>query len=448
MNAARKTPRDRMMIALVVVPPVTLLLFCVSAAAKWQTTKAKIRPLLEQTIAPELIDSPSPAGAAYAARTNDENTERYQDLVAAINVLNARYAVLFEILDDEMDWADDLDTERPSDHAVRDYLVEADPLLQLLKELKPNLSSIWFPYESGNPVGTSNALIYSRGIPDLLRVEYRAAVRAKQPDRAIEVFDLFQSLGAGTNTLDAYQLLPLVLESLQAEIWSAADLEQIDQLVQDSPDFDSQWRSHLEGVILEQSPRLLYGKELQSWSRDPIPRTYSPSQRLHWLENTRRYLSVGDLGTLRSVKQVLEIEADVLGEPSGGLDTSIQVPTYSDPYGGGISRSSLARMYVKAANDHRFARTAIAIVQYKLKFNSYPQSLDDLNQVDLPTSATLDPLERAFRYESNGTGCTLGNASIIFTEGHASWVSFQTDGLALASLLQSNRELKLGDANR
>ena len=166
MSAFPKTLRDRTMIALAIVPPIALVLFCVSAAATWQAGAAKIRPMLQQSFSPELIDSPTALAADYAARTSKEHTKSNRELATAIDALNDQYQLLFEVLDEQQDLFENLDAAHVLDEHLHDYLADAAPMLEWAKQLNPDQASIWQPTEIGNPNNYSSGLNSLRGLPE------------------------------------------------------------------------------------------------------------------------------------------------------------------------------------------------------------------------------------------------------------------------------------------
>ncbi|QDV85108.1 hypothetical protein [Planctomycetes bacterium TBK1r] len=436
MSASRKTFRDRTMIAVAMTPPIALLLFCVSAAATWKAESAKIRPMLEQSFPPELIDSPVAQAADYADRTSREHTHSSRELASAVNAINEQYHLLFEVLDEQDDLFENLDEEHPLDTYLDDYLAEAAPLLEIIKQLNLNEASIWYANEFGNPNSYSSGLINFRGLPELLRMEFRGAVRDQQTDRAMEAFRLFQGLGIGPTDQVSLRLLPLVTQSIATGIWSESELDEIVQLVKASPDLNQAWQSSIRSTTLAQAPWLLRGEVVETWRRDPTPKTFAPSLRLQWLQRQQAFSRVGGIGTFDAIKRVMKLQETFRRESGSGLDLALQIPTYKQSYSPGQSKDYLATVYTRVANERRHARTAAAVAKYKLKFGQYPVTLDDLIKVNLPASAALDPLGVPFHFESDGETCELGNAAIWFTDSRGYSGSFETREGTLSAILK------------
>ncbi|MCS7467280.1 hypothetical protein NZK35_11560 [Stieleria sp. ICT_E10.1] len=442
MSASPKTLRDRTMIALAITPPIALLLFCISAAATWQAGAAKIRPMLERSFPAELIDSPVTQAADYADRTSREHTKSSRELASAVDALNEQYHLLFEVLEEHDDLFENLDEQHPINAYLNDYLAEAAPLLEMAKQLNPNEASIWHANEFGNPNSYSSGLASLRGLPELLRTEFRGAVRDKQTDRAMEAFRLFQGLGIGPTGQVSLRMLPLVSQSIAKGIWSEAELDEIVQLVETSPDLNQAWQDSIRSTKLAQIPWLLRGEVIETWRRDPIPKTFAPSRRIEWLDRNDQFSRVGGIGTFAAIKRVMKLQEEFRRESGSGLDLALQIPAYNQQHSPGQSKDYLATVYARVANERRHARTAAAVATYKLKFNQYPATLNDLAKVNLPASTTLDPLGDPFQFESDGETCELGNASIWFTDGRGYSGTFGTRDGTLSAILKQFVVLK------
>ncbi|QDV41210.1 hypothetical protein Enr13x_10480 [Stieleria neptunia] len=430
------------MIALAIAPPIALVLFCVSAAATWRSGAAKIRPMLERSFPPELIDSPVALATDYAARTSQEHTKSNLELMFAIDVLNDQYQILFEVLDEQEDLFENLDEEHPIDKFLDGYLAEAAPLLEMAKQLELDQSSIWHANEFGNPNRYSSGLRSIRGLPELLRAEFRGAVRDKQTDRAMEAFRLFQRLGIGPTELVSHRILPLVTESIATGIWSESELDEIVHRIEASPDLNQAWQDSIRSTKLAQIPWLLRGEVVQTWRHDPMPKTFAPSRRIEWLNRNDQFSRVGGIGTFAAIKRVMKLQEKFRRESGSGLDLALQIPAYNQPYSAGQSKDYLATVYTRVANERRYARTAAAVARYKLKFDQYPATLNDLAKVNLPASATLDPLGGPFQFASDGERCELGNASIWFTDGRGYSGTFGTRDGTLSAILKQFVVLK------
>ncbi|MCA9136429.1 MAG: hypothetical protein KDB00_06715 [Planctomycetales bacterium] len=426
------------MIAIAIVPPIALIVFCVSAAAKWQSDAAKIRPMLEQWISPELIDAPAPAAIEYDARTSDEKTTQYRELNVAIDSVNDRYQILFDLLEEQADWTESLDQPQPTDKYVQIYLAEVQPLMNLAEQLSTSEDAIWMPHEAGNQYGVSNGLLLSgRSMFDMLRVEFRAAVRAKETTRAINAFRLSQTLVA-PNAWVSNPLLSSVTDSFGTGIWNESEVGQLVQMIGNQSDADQAWQQHFRGVLLEQLPWLLEGKITDTWRRETLPVTFAPSRRIEWLENAGQLSRITQVGSLAAVKKVVEIDSSSHRESATKLDTALQIPVYGQLYVPSTSKVNLAKTFASEANDRRLARTAAALAVYKLKFDAYPNELAELTKVGLANDDMLDPTGETFRYLVQNQGCILGNASIWFrTSG--GFHNGRED--TLVDVLKQNREI-------
>ncbi|QEG00502.1 hypothetical protein Mal15_45720 [Stieleria maiorica] len=442
MSASAKTFRDRTMIALAIVPPVALLLFCVSAAATWQSGAAQVRPMLERSFPSELIDAPLALAAGDTARTSKEHTHSYRELSSAINALNDQYHLLFELLNEQEDLFENLDEEHPIDKYLDGYLTQAAPLLDMAKQLKLNEASIGHADEFGNPNHYSSGLISIRGLPEMLRAEFRDAVRAKQTDRAMEAFRIFHALEIRPTNQDSLRILPLVSQSIATGIWSESELGEIVQLVETSPDLNQAWQDRIRSTTLAQIPWLLRGEIVETWRRDWMPTTFAPSRRIAWLDRNHEFSRVGGIGTFGAIKRVMKLQEKFRRESRSALDLALQIPGYHQYYSPGQSNDYIATVYTRVANERRHARTAAAVATYKLTFGQYPASLDDLARVNLPVRETLDPLGAPFQFESDGETCELANAAIWFTDGRGRSGTFGSREGTLSSILQQLVVLK------
>ena len=365
MTTSKTTSRDRTMFALILIPLLALAILFASAGAKWSTNAAEIRPMLLESFATEIIDAPSPMAADYDAKTSTDQTQSVREIFVATSVLNEKYQIMLDILDDQIDyqdqWFEELDQERPIEKYVSDYLAEAQPLLKLLERLQPNLSSVWMPHEYDNPRNWSSMAGSYHGLLGLLRTEYVGAIRAKEADRAIRAFRLFRSLGVYSQ-VDRRQLLPAVAHSMGVPMWTEGDLDQMDQLLSEDPDFSRKWQESIRTSQLTQA-RSLHDTVSHTYRSEPMPTTHAPSRRINWLEHRQAYSSVRAIDSLRSLEKVSESDSESRRNERTELDAAIQFPSYGG-FGGGGSMLSGLIVDVKAANQRRYAHSAVAVAAF------------------------------------------------------------------------------------
>ncbi len=442
MSAKSKTWRDRLLMTAMIVPPVILVAFCSLAAAKWQSGEPKIRTALEQIVGDDLLNEPSPSGAAYNSRTNTDRTTRYLALTSAVDVLNEKYSHLFTVVDEDWYWYGKTDQDRPYAPFLNAYLQEAQPLLAETRALG-DVSDVWIPNESGNPYSYNNSLIATRDIKSMLKLEFKAAVQAGDSARALDTITVIETRGIVSALETNQELRPLVTDSILSGIWNESDLDALDEILSKPDDFQQHWNESTRGSILGSTRWLLDGIQVDSWRPDPVHTTYAPSTRLKWIERAERAQSVRGVGTMRAIRELVELEKEHIRNNSSDLDTAVQLPSYGQ-FQNLMNHLYLAKRYVQIANDRRVARTAIAIAKYKLKNDAYPAKLSDLAQIGFDMNQALDPLDRPFHYKSDNDGATLGNASKWFTPRMGTYDSYSSADDSLSSALQHFRELRFG----
>ena len=437
MSSVRKTSRDQMMIALAVFPPLALLLFCVSAAAKWQSDASKIRPLLNEAFSPEVVSAPSPIAAVDLATAIPGNKREFAELYSAIDVLNSKYELMFDVLEEQVVGSEDLTQEWAVDPYVDEYLAEAGPMLERLIALDSEMGDVRVRGEIGNPTPYISSWISGRNALQLLRVEFLSAVRNNETGRALRALRLVRQLDSQSIVMSTDETLLWVAASLSTEIWSEAELDQIDQSIQSVDNWDQAWQNLFRKSQLEYIPWLLGGELADSWRPDPIHTTSAPSRRLEWFRQSKKLSSVSGIGSLASVERVKKIEQEWHRESRTGLDTTLQIPSYGQFNRGGVNSIHFAEVFARRANELRHARTAVAIAKYKVKNGSYPAALDDLAALGFPLRETLDVTGLPFYYVSDQDGCILGNAATPFPygQGHAG----NTRERNLSSILDSFR---------
>ena len=444
MSDLSTTSRDRSLFAFVLVPIVALVAFVACAAANWKVEESKIRPMLLQTFPPRLIDAPSPLAVDYMERTSTDQTAAYRELGYATDALNDKYQLMFEVLDDQREQQNERFTteseEHPVDQYIDNYLVEAQPLLEMIEELKPEVSSIWSPQELGNPNHWDYDGSLYAGLLQLLVTEFHAAVRLKQTDRAIRSLSLLRGIDPPLS--DERQLEPLVADSMGTGIWNEAELDQITQVLDDEQDLNVLWRKNIHHTQLTRMPWLFHGLPDRSNVSEPIPTLTAPSRRAEWLRRYQEYADVRGVGSVGVAKKVDKILGESREKGETQMDVTLQCPTYGGFTGERGSKSGLALMYAKVANQRRLARTAVAIATYKVKFGSYPKSLDALSKVGLPSSETLDPNRQPFLYVVVEDGCRLSNGATWFANGRGSPSrSVRSPAERLSTVLHRYREI-------
>jgi hypothetical protein len=227
-------------------------------------------------------------------------------------------------------------------------------------------------------------------------------------------------------------------------MWSEADAEQLDGLLDDLAAAQQPWDATLQRRLVAATPWLL-GKPDHEWFHYvKESRTFAPSLRLEFLDDYRK-LSQLDIDAASVVRRAQTIESERAGPLATPIDVAVQFPTYGQPENG-THRMFLSSDYLRRRYQLRFVRTAVALRLYRVRHGSFPERLEQLTSVGLPAEALRDPIGELMEYrQDEAGGCTLANASRPFFR-LAGFRSYQTpDDDMLATVLDQFRVLELAE---
>lgn len=412
MKRPHKTSSDWIWLSVVTAPVAGLLTFLTVAAFTWQSRAATIKPRLQEYFPAEWIDAKSPQAAAYDAKRSTDSTERLRELGYAASAIQAKYSWLFDVLSEQTDWYLDSDLDPRIPERVEDYLSESQALLEALQGDPLESQTVWLPVEYGNPVFVNQELTNYGSLSQIIVTAMESAVRAEDCDRFLSLAKLFKRWRMTPNP-------ELLSGALAVPMWNETQLNELKRMTLDFGNDATAMENRKRDLILNQIRWLLGRNPVDRYSPDPFKFIYAPSNRLGWLdrlEASHRVLANGP-GTLAAVRKLDRREREIVWGSNREIDVALQFPIYGQTKSVG-STSSYALTLVREANELRFLRTAIALREYELIHGQFPEKLDALNDVGLPSESAEDPLGESFPYESTPDGYQLTNSSVAFQTGN------------------------------
>ena len=446
MSKPATTSRDWIWLTVVTAPVVGLVTFLVLAAISWQTHAAAIKPELLQRFPEQIVDAESPASVQYAMETSDEYTELYREMSFAEGALSYKYDRLLDILMERRPKQNDSKAwfvaENPDPRLLKyvdEFLEEAKPILANMQKLGRTGKQIWSPGGSLY-VNQSGMIVRNWGYGDLgstLTLEIMSAIQANDQQRLSDALDLLQRDG-----LRDYQpdfVLNVLPAGLTVPVWEQDQLDTVKDMMASIEDLQAQWRNYLHSRELAEIPWLLGKADADRNGNQSVPRIDAPSRRLAWL-NAQETFSTIRIGTLSSLQKFADARADLLRRPKSSLDVALQFPVYGQQKAT-TNTSWYAEEYLKRSNQIHFARTAIALREYHLRNDAFPEHLSELTTLGLPEKATHDILDQPFEYQKTDQGCRLSNASMFFDPETTLSNSYQTPKETLTTVLDEYRQL-------
>ncbi|TWU42965.1 hypothetical protein Q31b_19990 [Novipirellula aureliae] len=318
------------------------------------------------------------------------------------------------------------------DEARNERLVAlAKPVVDRLKATPMPDEPVWHPlfYESfANPFPIAEM---PAPLMAVLWPEIRDAYYKGDTSRAISAIRLYLDLlGPKSNRsieqplFTSYELHMAIRNSLSDGIWSEAELVELQQLLTPEHDWQRIWERRVALDALIVSPWLQnpwrherfaqisrVGNGTNGGLQDVNRSTWVPSDSL---DVVMKYVDVKELdaepGTaaFRDAANALFVSrlTNPYNIPPGGpafwLDQWLKLPCMPSSHldsNIGSNLSTEAQMLFSTAVDCRFTRTAIAVKQYQMKSDKWPESLVQLKKVGLPLPQTIGSYETPFYYE-------------------------------------------------
>jgi hypothetical protein len=307
-----------------------------------------------------------------------------------------------------------IDGAWPEAERVGEFLTHLQPLLQRLHEAADKTSGpVWQPIHFDGFYTLLGSIQERRSLSRLLVLDFDYAVFVKDRERAL------RNLKTARAAITAYQwdaflvaelvnlaqtglMYASIGKSLQSDMWTASDLNELKRLVGPPIDVASRWPKlyefELAASLATINSTADLGSDFGQLNMVVSRMAKLPSSQLRFLDDMQR---IGALGQ-NDLEQLLKSTANLDRPENRGLIASMLAT--------GVRQ--FARAYVNAEESRRTLLTAIALKQYKLSQGSYPAKLDQLleeSKMDV-TRAELEGIDHSpLGYQLDGQIAFLWN---------------------------------------
>ncbi|TWT80009.1 hypothetical protein CA13_14210 [Planctomycetes bacterium CA13] len=418
---------------LLVGSPVCILaaLFVISLGSAWINQRKLDRDLHLVT---GLDDATAPDAFAvwYESHSSKERTLDWREVETASLAISY---LANPFLRDSEDRAGTLippDEHWPSEDRNYKLVALAKPLVDRLKAMPMPAEPVWHPlhYESfanHYPIAEMPAPLMT-----VLWPEIRAAYHEGDTPRAITAIRLYIDLFGPKSErsvqqpcFTSFSLHRAIRDSLSDDVWSPADLTELQQLLTPEYDWRQLWEGQLSRDALIVSPwlqdswrhkRFARNTRVGSKNTDHLDVNHSTWVPSDSFDVVQKFAAARQIDSEPGTAAFQGAASELLGDRSNSppwilpssfafrLDQWLKLPFMPRSRSDLNSRSHLpgdAQSLVLYAVDRRFTRTAIAVKQYQIKFDKWPQSLNQLSQVSLPVAQTIGSEGKPFFYRVN-----------------------------------------------
>lgn len=360
---------------------------------------------------------------SFDQRLSQETSIGWLDVLVAKHELNVQFMDVRRMIID----ADEMPQPGQPweiEPIIRRYTERAEPILAAMDELVKQDQPVWQPLIWEGFDTLLPEIQESRDLTRLLATEFRHAVQQDDPERAlralnlmhgvVKAFDWHICLVADLVTMAGRsQHRLLIRQSLETGFWDDAEsLQQLREQLLETDNLDSRWIQMVAGEQAMLSESL--GDSFTVTGIKLFPFGVPPAARVNLLEKIRLAGEVQGVGTVEHVRAIeREIEQSTTrpnGPASGSNFTLVGLPfAYSDGPTGllGADFAGAAEAYLRDETERRWTLTAVAIKQFQVRFDRWPDQLGELSAIGIPNSTWLMDGQTPFFYAVDHDGVTL-----------------------------------------
>ncbi len=419
MNAKSKSKPTRKAIwlrwpFLVTVIPLGLLFLCVTALAghekqafnRVQAELARLRasgqPIDDASMSEWFLDNTSSEGAAawgaiiQLVTAAPRGTDSFDRLPYVGRV--GRASVPAEIKPGS-DW--------PEQREVAEYLRCMRPVIDQIAAATEYPTPVWQPLEFRGFMTLLGELQNSRQLTRLLALEAEHALYHGDTDRALRSLESMRGVAAAFDwelciVAELVQIAArgvhqnMIRRSLAADLWSADQLQLLQEQLGPARDVPPRWRRVIAG---ERALILASVSDREFWQAEVglSPLWSMPSLRAAMLRNYQEMENVAAGGLVGLVQRAGELERHRANK-AGRRQSFLSFIDHSASYLPAIG--AFAEATESEENSRRFSRTAVAIKAFQLRSGRWPHQLAELQQVGLSADDWNTVSGGRFGYES------------------------------------------------
>ncbi len=404
-----------------VLTPVALILLCIGwlTVREVQASRAITTELNQLRSEGFPVDNQTTQDY-FEATTHREGTQAWAEVAGllgdqwlSILASDLQYVGSSKIptfLDPKQPWEQEAD--------VAEYLVHVRPIIEKIHQATEYPTPVWQPIHFDGIGTLLGPIQQSRSISRTLQLDAEYAIYTQESERALQDirsmdgvakaydWDIFvvAKFVASAAMMVKYNT---ICRSLYSSPWSIDQLEELRSLVDTPPDVVAQWPSLIASERATTLESLGDYESLRRWnSQDHYPRLVAllmslPSAKLSYLNHTAAWQSLGgDFSSMLEASNKLTHEQIAASSDFPRIDNIID-GLFGSWYPQAVQ--SLARN----EDFRRFTKTALAIKQFHLSNQRWPDRLGELETVGLNASdwTTID--RGQFGYEAKDNQVTI-----------------------------------------
>lgn len=398
---------DCLAAALVVLPLLGLGGIVTGSAVTWQSQELHLANALGEVI-PEGDQNINLAMMAeYDRGTSYQSTAPWKSVLAASESLNRKYGGFMVLQHSE----NALRSEQifapeeawPAAELASRYAADARPIIERLDSLAGSADPIWVPTIFDGQQTTLYEVQHMREVARMLNYSFASAVHQGDPEHALRLVQVSDRLfGLDQDSVFVIEelvrlachesMMRLALESIAKNVWTPQQLGELERKITRQRDWDAKWKSVVRAGLLESMSILRSPVTVDASFQDlPALIDLAPSTLVGVADFHRELAAVPEAGTIGHQQQVEQLYQRRVGA-SGSVqaDQLFQFPSLSGLWVTSMAMPSyqgLAATLVRQRQEHQFRQTTLAIRQFRIREDRWPDSLDEL---DLPPAATTD----------------------------------------------------------
>ncbi len=426
--------REISYLILVLVPPTVLTaLLTFGILGEWFAERQ-----VQQRVAALLRDG-EPIGNASMTASFDQSTTKatshgWKEIIAAADGVGAKFGEVDLHLDD-VDGVVPPGEEWIAAPFVNAYASESTVIVDAIERLADSDDKVWMPLLFDGYQTRLPEIQDARTVTRLLIREFRDAYHVDDHRRAIRALKLLQRTAQAFDW-DSGLIVELVhvaiqsvqrgmiRESLRHDFWTADDLSELREILSKKDDLDNDWRKMVSAeratilafLRIAESGNLESGSELDGAVVAPFG--LSPVHQFYLLDTYAKYQNAAG-GDEFEVSLRLERLSDA--HQKRGADSTLSLTSIPFANAGAHALNyvmpawqAVAYALVRRETERRWVLTAVAIKQFKLQEQRWPENLKELTLVGLsPADWHVTPTETfGYRIEQDNQSVKLWSIDI------------------------------------
>jgi len=371
--------------------------------------ESELKTLLSQYKREGLAASRHASTVAFDQRTSRDHADRWRDVLLASGELEGRFHWLKEGVGDQDDHLVGAGEPWEAGPISTQYADEAAPMIALVEQLVKDPNPFWRPLLIDGHNTMLPDLQGSRSIVRILNVEFRVAVHQGDHDRAMRALRLVLDVSDAFDWRDAFvgelvrialveQHRSMIQESLAIGFWEDAEhLSELRQMLARPGNLDERWKTAMNA-----DSQMVFAELFGDIDADPpqhirtgdvgtlAPFGISPSLKLQFLKTIFYRRDVSGMGTNRYIETVIRQEKqrdESLSGPNPSLLVAVPFGIRGAFWGGFlIGEEQLVSVVTRFEFNRKITLTAVAIKQFQVKENRWPEELNELSAVGLSAS--------------------------------------------------------------